>query len=294
MAVCLLYCSTKLLGRSKSSHQEIALCTVYNQEESRFMPEWLEYHRLLGIDRFYIINTEPGNTACYALLRPYSKAGLIQLLEPSQGTYETQQPYSCEQLVYWYNLALKKINPSTRWLAFIDIDEFIVPAQESHFKDFLASYEQYAAISMHWVMFGTSSIERLSSYKLMIEQLTRCKHTENAHAKFFVRPERILSMEDPYTCIPKAPYTVKDLHIDSIQLNHYWTRDEFYFHNIKIPLITHACIHASDTPAQSITMQPDQRAKNIAALLNTDQDMTIQRYVPRLKKMMARHTKKII
>jgi hypothetical protein len=59
----------------------------------------------------------------------------------------------------------------SKWVAFIDVDEYIFPVRDKTLPKFLSSYEEYGAVSANWWVFGTSHIEYLKEDHLMIEQL---------------------------------------------------------------------------------------------------------------------------
>ena len=69
------------------------------------------------------------------------------------GTAYTGQ-YSC------FNHCLNKAKGIAKWLIFIDLDEFLFPVKEDNLLKFLKNYENYGAVFAHWVMFGTSGIEK--------------------------------------------------------------------------------------------------------------------------------------
>ncbi|MGA8165194.1 MAG: hypothetical protein WB791_09255 [Waddliaceae bacterium] len=100
-------------------------------------------------------------------------------------------------------------------------------------------------------MFGTSGVKRIGNDELMIERLTLKApkdHSENLHVKSIVKPSLVKSCRSPHYCHfhpgyyqvnedmvhfdgPRSPY----ISVDEIRINHYWSRDEEFFYNIKIP-----------------------------------------------------------
>jgi hypothetical protein len=57
-----------------------------------------------------------------------------------------------------YNDCITRFAHRHRWLAFIDMDEFIVfheqPARD--INTFMARYEAYGGLALNWVIFGSS------------------------------------------------------------------------------------------------------------------------------------------
>ncbi len=84
--------------------------------EGPYIKEWLDYHLLAGVDHFYIYDNEsPDNQAEVA--KPYVAAGRVD--------YFSAPGKAMQMLVY--NEALKKFKFQSRYMSFIDADEFIYP-----------------------------------------------------------------------------------------------------------------------------------------------------------------------
>ena len=84
--------------------------------EAPYLKEWLDYHLLAGVDHFYLYdNDSPDNQREVAA--PYVKAGLVDYIS---------LPGKAMQLVA-YNDAVKRFKFHCRYMAFIDLDEFIFP-----------------------------------------------------------------------------------------------------------------------------------------------------------------------
>lgn len=96
------------------------------KNEKPYLKEWLEYHRLQGVEHFYLCdNGSTDGTAAY--LEPYVAEGVITYI-PLPGVDKQAECY--EKIVAGYGR-------ETEWLAFIDLDEFLVPLQDGDMADFL-------------------------------------------------------------------------------------------------------------------------------------------------------------
>ena len=86
------------------------------KDEGPYLKEWLDYHLLAGVDHFYLYDHE--STDNYAeIVKPYIDAGLV-----------TSTPYPNNISMYMaYNDAIKRFKFFNRYMAIIDIDEFIYP-----------------------------------------------------------------------------------------------------------------------------------------------------------------------
>ena len=72
-----------------------------------------------------------------------------------------------------YQLCLEATQGITKWLAFLDIDEFIVPLRDNSLIEFLREHEEHAIVIAYWRIFGTSYLAEIPPNTLLTEYLTR-------------------------------------------------------------------------------------------------------------------------
>lgn len=109
----------------------LSICAIA-KHELPYIEEWFKYHKGIGVEHFYIYD----NSENKELSKFQSPTVSI-----SYVTGGRMQPYA-------YRDCLKIYRYNTRWLAFIDIDEFIVPIKIDSLKDFLIPYEKYSAVAV--------------------------------------------------------------------------------------------------------------------------------------------------
>ena len=98
----------------------IAACV---KDEGRYLREWIEYHLWAGVEHFYIYdNGSQDNTR--EVLDPYMQSGVVTY------RYWVAEIKSGGQQVRMYNDAAVRYRHCTKWLAFIDADEFITLTSE--------------------------------------------------------------------------------------------------------------------------------------------------------------------
>ena len=120
----LLVLSIEGFAEERLDKYTLSICAIFSNE-SPFLNEWIEYHRLVGVDHFYLFNNG-SNDDYLNCLTPYLEKGMITLMnwpgglgsntevDPIQWTFSTQIP------AYEYTakfLALGK----TKWLVFLDM-----------------------------------------------------------------------------------------------------------------------------------------------------------------------------
>ena len=58
---------------------ELSACAVI-KNEAKYIKEWIEFHRIVGVEHFYLYNN--GSTdRIYKVLRPYIRQGIVTLVE---------------------------------------------------------------------------------------------------------------------------------------------------------------------------------------------------------------------
>lgn len=95
----------------------LSVCAIA-KDEGPYFKEWLDWHICQGVQKFYIYDNNSTDET-KAVLSPYVEKGLVEY-------------------VYWagyrmqlaaYDDCLERHRLDTRWLAFIDLDEFLVPVR---------------------------------------------------------------------------------------------------------------------------------------------------------------------
>lgn len=86
------------------------------KNEGPYLKEWLDYHLLAGVDHFYIYDNDSTDNQA-EVAKPYVEAGLVDYI-----------PFPGQAMQFAaYNDAVKKFKFQSRYMAFIDGDEFIFP-----------------------------------------------------------------------------------------------------------------------------------------------------------------------
>lgn len=228
-------------GNLYSYEYDLSICAIF-QNEAPYLREWIDYHKMIGVEHFYLYNNESNDDFFNALSSYYSKGEVTLKDWPT--------PQNNDWQISAYNDCLK--NCKTKWIAFIDIDEFIVPMRGKDLKKILCKY--YAdkkAIYINWRQFGTSNLKLKKDYPIL-PYLTKCApktHVHCTHGKSIVKPKFVKKVRDPHWCIMKNGndyyngngelfkgilYTKPEPHCDKlIRINHYTYRDESYMHGEK-------------------------------------------------------------
>ncbi len=259
------------------------------QNEGRFLKEWIEYNKLIGVEHFWLYNNESSDNY-NEVLQPYIKKGLVDLIDwPTNGE---KKDFAGKTQAPAYMDAVKRSIDKTRWLAIIDLDEFMVPKEGKSVAKILNNHFKHeVGVVLYWQMFGTSHYEKLGPEDLMIEKLTlRAPEDHVVHTMFktIVKPKHVKLVENPHFAhyktgqavnmlkMPTHPGNEKQNYtIERIQLNHYWTRDLYNIVNVKWPRLKQYGNNDFDKYLQGIE------------ILSAEEDSAINKFIPQLKKKMG-------
>lgn len=133
----------KKTGKQQKKYT-VAVCAIF-KNESVFLKEWLEYHLLIGVEHFYLYNNFSEDNY-QDILAPYIEKGQVTL---------TEWPVQFGQLPA-YKDCFQKAKDETRWIAYIDLDEFICLRREQNIRNWIQKYDKYLAVYVNWKQFGTS------------------------------------------------------------------------------------------------------------------------------------------
>ncbi|MCH9610398.1 MAG: hypothetical protein S4CHLAM81_12990 [Chlamydiales bacterium] len=277
---------------------ELSICAIF-QNEAPFLSEWIDYHRAVGVEHFYLYN-DRSSDAFYTQLKPYIEADIVELFDcaASGRHFYNQRRAYCRGL---------KQGKEDKWIAFIDIDEFLLPKQHDSLPQMLKQYEHCWGVSIRWQKFGTSYIWELPKDKLMTQVLiwkAEADYEDNFIRKSIVQPKKLPAefFDEEYVrentidlvhfcqweeyqpakmrnlgplALP-SPHAA--LELEQAQINHYRCRNEKYYRERKTA--RKARLHAEDfgTPPT----WSDSRVEKYLPLYNQQIDMEIYRFIPKL------------
>lgn len=147
----------------KEKKYNVSICAIF-KNEAPYLKEWIEFNNIVGVDHFYMYNNNSEDDY-EVILEPYIKNGLVTLIDWPQN----QKQMEC------YQTCIKDFAEETKWLGFIDIDEFIVPKSTDSIYEFLKAFENKAgAVNLYWKLFGTSGRIDRDLSNLVCEDFTVC------------------------------------------------------------------------------------------------------------------------
>lgn len=223
----------ELRKNTTSPQNNLAICAIAKNEGPYFR-EWIEWHLKQGVEKFYIYDNE-STDGTKEILAPYVRQGVVDYIE---------WPGYRMQLAA-YDDCLGRHRYDTRWIAFVDLDEFIVPIRDVSIPAFLKRFETFAAVEINWLIYGSGG-RKLKSLEPVMERFqfhSVPEHWLNRHVKSIVNPRSVYTMigcheaarisgytADSHGCPITRNFKERIPQQDIIRINHYAVRSYEEFH----------------------------------------------------------------
>jgi hypothetical protein len=136
-------------GREPRRHvpeHYLCACAIY-RDEAPYLAEWIEFHRLVGFERFYLYDNRSEDEHL-EVLRPYIEEGLV-VVHDWDMSYVPGQTRAYEHAVSTYR-------DEARWIAVFDIDEFLFSPTHRPVAEVLRDYEEWPGVVVNAPRFGPS------------------------------------------------------------------------------------------------------------------------------------------
>lgn len=217
------YCNVR--KREKLPFENYLSVVVVSKDEGADLKEWLEYHRMVGVEKFYFCDNDSTDNTM-EILKPYIDAGIVVYGEYPGAKRQNDS----------YIDVLNKYSDKTRWLALIDMDEFLVPVNHKTIPEFLKTLPQdFAQLAITWVIYGFNGHETRPD-GLVIENYK--KHsTRTWGVKSIVNPRLVVCQTNPHlndvagftidengTRLGRVDQTNNPPSCNKIRCNHYLTK----------------------------------------------------------------------
>lgn len=236
---------TKKVALLESPKYYLALTALFRNEE-RFLKEWIEFYRLMGVEHFYLFNHLSADN--YAkVIEPYVQEGTIDIFDLTYDPKTKNEWYYLQNRAYLSIIG--NIKDEVEWLISVDIDEFLFPIREQSLSSVLRNYDEYASLSVNWRMFGSSDVRRIQDNELMIEKLIMRDNNPNLHVKTIVKPRYVENFNTHYAVMESGYGQVTENHqfinghfsptssSNVLVINHYVYKDWDFFNATKLSRI---------------------------------------------------------
>lgn len=246
---------------ARTTH-DIAICAIF-REEAPFLDEWLTFHAGIGVSHFFLYNNFSTDNF-REVLAPWMARGLVTLHD---------WPVKIGQLPA-YRHCVRHYADSARWMAFIDIDEFLFSPQQVNIRSTLNRYTDLPALLVSSPYFGTSGFRR-RPVEGVVASYTRRAPLSMASAKTIANPRWIYAIRNVHEFKYWAGLSLDTARRplshgvpcagDVLRLNHYWSRS---FEDLETKV---RCGDASTSVERQLQWHLDFESK-----LNAEVDLSIQ------------------
>lgn len=190
------------------------------RDQEHYVKEWLAFHRIVGVERFVVMLHRCADRT-EEKIRELPFADDIYIHHINESGFDSVQ-------VGAYFEAVRMYGKFSKWLLFIDSDEFFFGTTEDSLAEILSRYECHGGLAAHWMNFGHNDhSNRRSVFKdgrLSIEAFTKRLGGDggiNRVVKCAVQTEQLVSILSPHRQITMLPIVRE--HRDELVANHYRT-----------------------------------------------------------------------
>ncbi|MCD8206392.1 MAG: glycosyltransferase family 92 protein [Bacteroidales bacterium] len=180
--------AAKLRKRIKADNTEpvhyLTVCAIA-KNEGPYFKEWLDWHIAQGVEKFYVYDNESTDNT-KEVLELYIERGVVDY---------KYWPGTRMQLAA-YDDCFESHRFDSRWIAVIDLDEFIVPLKDKSIPEFLKRFEDFSVVEVNWLIYGSGG-QKTKAEGTMMERFKAHSlpdHILNRHMKSIVNPRKVYNM----------------------------------------------------------------------------------------------------
>ena len=207
-----------------SRRHYLGLCAIA-KDETPFLREWVAYHHLIGFERIIVYDNESAVPA-REVLADMIDAGWVETYFIEGKTVQLTAYHHC----------LITHGAEFEWLAFFDLDEFLLIENEMDARALLCAYDDYAGLAVNMVAFSSAGkLGRPTG--LCMENYTE-RIGPGLSVKCMVRPDKVKLILTPHDIhLEEGCFTVNTdrlpvfgaytpVTVDTAVLNHYFYRSQ--------------------------------------------------------------------
>ncbi len=262
-----------------------SICAIF-KNEAYHLKEWIEYHRVIGVDHFYLYNFESCDKY-KEVLDPYIEQNIVTLvnwINYTKGMENDLLFFMLGDKILAYENAIKYLALNkTVWLAFVDVNEFLVPPSGSNLLEILKKYSNFSAVTLQSDFFDASKIIPLSAKKLVIENfgfaLPVINIPEKTIEKTIFKPDQVVHFYwPPYKFIFKNDQSEIKLSKNELRINQYTNRNLAYFYHGKVK---------DKLQLGTRVLGEEEKKKLLERYEIQDSEQAINRFIPEVRKRMG-------
>jgi hypothetical protein len=273
----------------------LAASTIY-RDDAEYLPEWIEFHRLVGVERFFLYDN--GSTDDHRdVLAPYVGEGTVTVQDWAQPFMREDGRTIASTGAFEHCVGAHR--EDARWIAFLDVDEFLFSPTGAPLPEVLREYEQFPGVVVNRAEFGPSGHQTKPS-GLVIEsyvQRRRVRPDDEISHKSVVDPGRVQRCLGPHSFVYDDGLSVNEdrrpvdmarsvsrsrVTWSRLRAHHYWSRSEEERRRKAERWDEIGYSRALQRPPRAVQREP------VAYALHPVTDDSLTRYAPAVREAMAR------
>lgn len=269
------------------------------RDEAKYLKEWIEFHLIVGVDKFYLINHLSVDNYL-EILQPYIDKNIVVLenldVETNTGVIDRSNE---ETLV---NHSIQIMNDIYRkmdadWGIFINTDEFLYPETGDSIKIPISKYaDNIGQVGINWRLMGNCNYI-LKEGELITEKLTKCDPKDIGGEWDSQRHTKCLIKKEAYAYFPSVHYGIVKpgyLHTDVVGNPDNIAEDKYC---TKLQILENLIINHYTFRDLSYTQKKIDMYKSWGRVFeneewyknqyNIEDNFEIQRFLPELKRRLS-------
>ncbi len=208
----------------------LAACAIF-RDEARYLAEWVTFHRIQGVERFYLydnLSTDDWRSE----LAPEIESGVVEVAPWPQEPGQLSA----------YDDCVERHRADVRWIAMIDIDEFLFSPTGTPLPEVLRRFDTHPGVVVNRRFFGTNGHRRPADGLVTESYPMRARDSDpsNALVKSIVYPRMTLCAQSAHYFrlrgnpvdedgAPAPLMTREPATADLLRINHYYAKSEEEF-----------------------------------------------------------------
>ena len=159
----------------------LAVCAIF-KNEALYLAEWITFHRLAGVERFYLYDHDSDDD-WQETLAPEIREGVVTIIPWSEPQYlGGAAPGGAQGNAY--KDCLKRFRGEARWLAFLDLDEFLFSPTGRALPEVLQRYSAHPGVIVNWFVYGPGGWDKKPPGLVIESYLLRARSDHPAYRSY--------------------------------------------------------------------------------------------------------------
>jgi hypothetical protein len=160
----------------------IAVCV---KDEGSYISEWARYHHGIGVRHFHVYDNGSADDTC-AVLKTALPPEALTIIPWAGRMFDGSTSRLIDLQALAFAHAIINFGGAFRRMAFIDVDEFLLPKVGNTLDEALAATQGFPNVSLPWHMFGTGGHDTRPPGPVLLnytarsaDPLSRMEHSTN-------------------------------------------------------------------------------------------------------------------